>query len=98
LFEGFDHPEAETAERYDQPVLVRLNTADEAELRDGFPKAADELFRYHAVVLDDVEAGFFTPDQLALLRTFVSQRGGGLLMLGGPDAFADGRYDRTPVG
>ena len=28
----------------------------------------------------------------------MSQRGGGLLMLGGPDSFADGKYDRTPVG
>jgi uncharacterized membrane protein len=98
LFTGFDHPDADTAERSDQPVLIRLGTEDEAELRDGFPKAAAELYRYHAVVLDDIEAGFFTPDQLALLRSFVSQRGGGLLMLGGPDSFAEGHYDRTPVG
>ena len=59
------------------------------ELRDGFPKTADELYRYHAIVLDDLEAGFFTPDQLTLLRNFVSQRGGGLLMLGGPDSFVE---------
>ena len=25
-------------------------------------------------------------------------RGGGLLMLGGPDSFAEGKYDRTPIG
>ena len=68
------------------------------ELRDGFPKTADELYRYHAIILDDLEAAFFTPDQLALLRNFVSQRGGGLLMLGGPDSFVSGKYDRTPVG
>jgi hypothetical protein len=98
LFQGFDHPDPDTAERADQPVLIRLGTLDEVELRDGFPKAADELFRYHAVILDDIEAAFFTQDQLALLRSFVSQRGGGLLMLGGPDSFADGKYDRTPVG
>jgi hypothetical protein len=98
LFDGFDHPDPETAERQDQPVLIRLGTLDGAELRDGFPKAADELYRYHAVVLDDLEAGFFTPDQQTLLRNFVSQRGGGLLMLGGPDSFAEGKYDRTPVG
>ncbi len=99
LFDGFDHPDAETAERSDQPVLIRLgNKLDGVELRDGFPKTADELYRYHAIVLDDLEAGFFTPDQLALLRNFVSQRGGGLLMLGGPDSFASGKYDRTPVG
>lgn len=98
LFNGFDHPDAESAERSDQPVLIRLGTLDEAELRDGFPRAADELYRYHAVILDDIEAGFFTQDQLTLLRSFVSHRGGGLLMLGGPDAFTEGKYDRTPVG
>ncbi len=99
LFDGFDHPDAETAERSDQPVLIRLGKKlDGVELRDGFPKTADELYRYHAIVLDDLEAAFFTPDQLALLRKFVSQRGGGLLMLGGPDSFVSGKYDRTPVG
>lgn len=98
FYKGFDNPDAETAERHDEPVLVRLNTEDEVELRDGFPKAAEELYRYHAVVIDDLEAGFFTQDQLTLLRNFVSRRGGGLLMLGGPDSFAEGKYDRTPVG
>ena len=98
LFDGFDNPDADTAERVDQPVLVRLDTRDDEELRDGFPKTADELYRYHAIVLDDLEADFFTQDQLALLRNFVSHRGGGLLMLGGPDSFADGKYDRNPVG
>jgi uncharacterized membrane protein len=98
LYEGFDHPDAESAERYDQPVLVRLGTLNEAELRDGFPKTAEELYKYHAVVIDDLECAFFTQDQLTLLRNFVSHRGGGLLMLGGPDAFAEGKYDRTPVG
>ena len=98
LFDGFDHPDADTAERADQSVLVRLGTLDEVELRDGFPKTAEELYRYHAIVIDDLEAAFFTQDQLGLLRNFVSTRGGGLLMLGGPDSFADGKYDRTPVG
>jgi uncharacterized membrane protein len=98
LFQGFDHPDEETAERGDQPVLIRLNTLNKQELRSGFPRAAEELYRYHAVILDDLDAAFFTPDQLTLLRNFVSVRGGGLLMLGGVDAFADGKYARTPVG
>jgi uncharacterized membrane protein len=98
LFTGFDHPDAEVAERADQPVLVRLGTVDDTELRDGFPKDAEELYKYHAIILDDLEASFFSPDQLALLREFVSRRGGGLLMLGGPDSFREGKYDRTPVG
>jgi hypothetical protein len=98
LFDGFEHPDADSAERFDQPVLIRLGTLDDVELRDGFPKTADELYRYHAIVLDDLEVGFFTQDQLTLIRNFVSQRGGGLLMLGGPDSYVEGKYARTPVG
>ncbi len=78
--------------------MIRQGTLDGEELRDGFPKAVDQLFRYHAVVIDDLEASFFSPDQMTLLRNFVSQRGGGLLMLGGTDSFIEGQYNRTPVG
>ncbi len=99
LFDGFDHPDAGNGRAVRPAGLDPAGEQlDGVELRDGFPKTADELYRYHAIVLDDIEAGFFTPDQLTLLRNFVSQRGGGLLMLGGPDSFADGKYDRTPVG
>lgn len=96
LFRGFDKTNDET-ERYDQPVFVRLGIKDERELRDGFPKNAEQLFGYHAVVLDDVEAAMFTTDQMSLLARFVSERGGGLLMLGGPDAFEKGGFAKTPI-
>ena len=56
------------------------------ELRDGFPKAAKDLYPYHAILLDDVDASFFTQDQMELIRKFVAERGGGLLMLGGSDS------------
>ncbi|HEY2249872.1 MAG TPA: glutamine amidotransferase, partial [Planctomycetaceae bacterium] len=98
LFRGFGNQADEQAEQYDEPVLIRLKTEDKDELRGGFPKSADDLFRYHAVILDDVEAGFFKPDQLSLLQQFVSRRGGGLLMLGGKDSFVEGGYQRGPVG
>lgn len=98
LFRGFGNQQDEQAEQYDQPVLIRLKTADQDELRGGFPRNAEDLFRYHAVILDDLEAAFFSPDQLSLLQQFVSRRGGGFLMLGGKDSFADGKYQRTPVG
>ena len=97
LFRGFGRTNEETA-RYDQPVVIRLNTKDEFELRGGFPKTAEELFRYHAVILDDLEAEFFTNDQMTLLQRFVSERGGGFLMLGGAESFREGKYAATPVG
>ncbi|HYO23749.1 MAG TPA: glutamine amidotransferase, partial [Lacipirellulaceae bacterium] len=97
LFKGFENPEGDAAESYDEPVLVRLGTADEEELRDGFPRTAEELYKYDALVLDDLEAQFFSPDQLTLIEDFVSRRGGGLLMLGGAESFVAGDYRRTPV-
>ena len=96
LFRGFGANPDDTA-RYDQPVLTRINTRDESELRGGFPRSAEDLFGYDAVVLDDVEAGFFSSEQLLLLRRFVSDRGGGLLMLGGVDTLENGRYRDTAL-
>ena len=97
LFQGFDADRETDTESYDEPVIVRIGTRDESELRNGFPKTPAELYEYQAVILDDVEAAFFTHDQLSLLEKFVSDRGGSLLMLGGADSFAHGRYGRTIV-
>ncbi|MFK7820210.1 MAG: glutamine amidotransferase [Planctomycetaceae bacterium] len=106
LFRGFKDEDDETTEEYDQPVVrvfrtegpSGLNQQDEPNLVDGFPKSAEDLFSFDAVILDDIEAKFFTADQQDLLDQYVSQRGGGLLMLGGQESFRNGGYDRTPVG
>jgi uncharacterized membrane protein len=98
LFRGFGTQSPEEVERYDQPVLVRLNTKDEVELRSGFPRTPEDLYGYYAVIVDDLEAEFFAPDQVALLQRFVSERGGGFLMLGGMECFQQGKYQRTPIG
>jgi hypothetical protein len=97
LYRGFSQQDPDQVERYDQPVLVRLGTRDAAELEGGFPRTPEQLFAYDALVLDDVEAGFFTADQLGLIERFVSDRGGGFLMLGGQESFRQGRYEHTPV-
>ncbi len=62
-----------------------------------FPTTREELFGYRALVLGSIEANHFTPDQLRMIADFVSERGGGLLMLGGQRAFAEGGYAGTPV-
>jgi uncharacterized membrane protein len=63
----------------------------------GFPKTREELFAYRAIILGSVEAASFSPDQLRMLADFVSKRGGGLLMIGGRRAFAEGGWAGTPV-
>ncbi len=99
LFRGFGAKEGEEAQRYDQPVIIRMGTRDAKELTDGFPKAAEDLFsEFRAIILDDIEAQFFTQEQMHLIERFVSERGGALLMLGGQESFRNGGYDHTPVG
>jgi len=99
LFRGFRGDTAVDEQKYDQPVMIRLNTESPEELRDGFPRTAEALFpRYRAIVLDDVEAEFFTREQQNLIERFASRRGGAVVMLGGQESFRPGGWDDTPVG
>ena len=77
--------------------FLRLGVEDSLELVAGFPKTREELFGYRAVILGSVEAGFFTVEQMRMLADFVGERGGGLLLLGGRRAFAEGGYADTPL-
>ena len=97
LFAGFDTDE-EAVEQYDEPKFMQFGVRDENELKGGFPKTEAELFQFHALVLDDIEASFFTQEQMLLIRQFVSARGGGLLMMGGSESFERGGYRDTPIG
>ncbi len=87
LFAGLGEKEEEAVEQYDEPVIVRLGVENEEELSKGFPRTAEELFRYQAIIIDDLESDFFTADQQLLLRRFVNFRGGGMLLLGGQESF-----------
>jgi uncharacterized membrane protein len=97
LFRGFGASD-DDAERFDEPVLQRLGTRNAEELRGGFPKTAEELFGFQGLIIDDLEASFFTAAQQALIDRFVAERGGGFIMLGGVGSFRRGGYARTPVG
>jgi uncharacterized membrane protein len=77
--------------------LFRQGIDSPSVLEQGFPVEKSELFRYQAIILGSVEASFFTFDQLRLVSDFVSQRGGGLLMVGGKNSFGQGGYVNTPL-
>ena len=76
---------------------LRLGVDDSLELMNGFPTRREDLFRYRAIVLGSIEAGYFTADQLRMLQDFVGTRGGGLLALGGRRALGEGGYAGTPL-
>ena len=97
LFRGFDKQD-DLTEQYDQAVMTRLNIRDESELVGGFPKRAEDLYEYSAIIIDDLESEFFSMDQMSLMQKYVSERGGGFLALGGYGSLIEGGYADTPVG
>jgi len=81
----------------DNRFYVQGANDNEAFLSKGFPTTGEQLNQFQAVILGDIEASYFTPDQLKLLQEFVRTRGGGLLMLGGVNSFGLGQYANTPI-
>ena len=96
LYTGFD--EQEVAENFDEAVFLRLNTKFPGELANGFPKTAKELFPFETVIIDDLEAQFFSHQQMRLLQRYVSERGGSIIMLGGAESLDAGGFDNTLIG
>ncbi len=86
-----------TLERTSDNKFLRLDVDDAEELAAGFPRAREDLFRYRGLIVGGVEASFFSVDQIRMLSEFVSERGGGLLMLGSNKTFAEGGYAGTAV-
>ncbi len=97
LFAGLGEEEEDGAQQADEAVMVRLGIEENEELSSGFPTTPEELFSYKAIILDDIEADFFTQDQLQLLRRFVAVRGGGLLLMGGVESFDRRRFAVGPL-
>ncbi len=82
-------------DRTSENKIYRQGIADPKELTDGFPSRAEDLFVYQGLIIGSVEAGYFTPAQQEIIREFVDRRGGGLLLLGGQFALADGGWNAS---
>lgn len=67
------------------------------ELADGFPTDPEVLFAYDALIIGNVQAAWFTPEQQQLIADFVSERGGSLLMLAGSSGLGDGGWSNSVV-
>ena len=89
--------EVVTLQRTAENKFTRIGVDDPEHLLGGFPKTREELFAYRGLIISNVEASALSGDQLRMIAEFVERRGGGLLMLGGPQAFSEGGYAGTPV-
>jgi len=70
------------SERGDPTFYVQGAASRTGALVNGFPRTREELFRYAAVVLGNVEADFLSREQIEMLMAFVERRGGGLAIIG----------------
>lgn len=64
-------------------------------LRGRFPVNRDQLFAYDTVIFGDVNLQYLSPSVLENLSDFVSEAGGGLIMIAGP-RFNPVSYSETP--
>jgi uncharacterized membrane protein len=63
----------------------------------GIPKDVAGLQKYDGVVLSNVSSLKLTRPQMAQIRDYVRDHGGGLMMIGGEESFGLGGYYRTPI-
>ncbi|MEM9587766.1 MAG: VWA domain-containing protein [Planctomycetota bacterium] len=64
---------------------------------EGVPRSLTELQGYECLVLSNVPATAMTTRQMDIIRTYVQDLGGGLVMLGGDQSFGLGGYYRTQL-
>ncbi len=71
----------------------------EVEVRGerGMPESMGDLLAFDAVVLADVPATSMTVNQMAMLRRYAADFGGGVGMFGSDNSFGLGGYYQTPV-
>ena len=71
----------------------RQGIESSTELSSGFTSTKEELYRYEAIILGDIEENFFNADELQMIEDFVAERGGGFLMSG----MVDEEFIGTPI-
>jgi uncharacterized membrane protein len=64
---------------------------------EGMPTTMAGLEPYDGLILSNVSALKLSKDQMSLIRDYVRDQGGGLIMIGGEESFGLGGYYRTPI-
>ena len=64
---------------------------------DGLPSTMAAFEKYDGVILSNVSSLKMTRQQMTLVRDYVRDQGGGLIMIGGEESFGLGGFYRTPI-
>ena len=69
------------------------------ETRDnhGVPETLEELLAFDALILANIPATDMKPAQMEMIKRYVTDFGGGLIMLGSDNSYGLGGYFKTPI-
>ena len=79
------------------PALEQAGIQVELTPPHSLPASMADLADYKSVILANVPATDLTRAQMSLLDKYVSELGGGLVVIGGPQSYAPGGYYQTPL-
>lgn len=79
------------------PTLENAGLQVDVREPGNLPPETSALATYKSVVLVNVPASDWTRAQMERLDTYVSDLGGGLVFIGGPDSYGPGGYFQTPL-
>jgi uncharacterized membrane protein len=65
--------------------------------RYGLPESLEEMASFDAIILADLPATSLTQRQMQMVKRYVTDLGGGLVMMGSENSFGLGGYYKTPV-
>lgn len=63
----------------------------------GVPRSLQDVQSYDLIIFSDLAATKMSDSQMELVRLYVSQLGGGFVMIGGENSFGLGGYFKTPI-
>ncbi|MEQ1903331.1 MAG: VWA domain-containing protein [Pirellulaceae bacterium] len=75
----------------EQDILVQVRPVE------GLPRSLSELQKFDCLVLSNVPATAMSIQQMEIIRTYVEDLGGGLVMIGGDQSFGLGGYYKTTL-
>ena len=79
------------------PALEQAGVLVDTISPESLPVNMGRLANYKSVVIVNVPATDLSQAQMSLLDQYVSDLGGGLVMIGGPESYAPGGYYETPL-
>ncbi|MBW2975569.1 VWA domain-containing protein, partial [Candidatus Woesearchaeota archaeon] len=74
------------------PLQKALEKVYDVEVKDRIP---GELGSYDAVVLNDINANIIRDDKVDLLENYLSEKGKGMVVVGGESSFDNGGYENS---